>query len=73
MQRRRTYSTLYVPTLIDADGLRHIIPSKNSAAYCGAIGQQFFPKDHKANELCQRCVQKYMRQVLDIRMEDYGI
>lgn len=73
MKRQFTHSTLYVPTLVDADGLRHIIPSKNNAAYCGAIGQQHFPHDHKAASLCQRCVQKYMRQALDIKLDEFGL
>ena len=73
MNRRQTYSTLYVPTLVDKAGARHIIPSKDSAAYCGATGSQQFPRDNKAANLCQRCVQKYMRVVLDIRLGDLGL
>jgi hypothetical protein len=73
MNRRQTYSTLYVPTLVDKAGLRHIIPSKDSAAYCGATGAQHFPHDHKAADLCRRCVQRYMREVLNIRLGDLGL
>lgn len=68
-----TYTVLYVPTLLDKVGTRHIIPSKDRAAYCGASGSQHFPHDHKAADLCQRCVQKYMRVVLDIRPGDLGL
>jgi len=73
MKRQVTYSTLYVPTLVDADDLRHIIPGKDSAAYCGATGEQHFPHEHRAASLCQRCVQKYMRQVLDVKLGEFGI
>lgn len=73
MKRRQSHSILYVPTLVDDNDLRHIIPSKDKAAYCGATGQQHFPKDHKASDLCQRCVQKYMRDVLDVRLGEFGL
>lgn len=73
MNRRRTYHTLYVPTLLDTAGTRHIIPGKDMAAYCGAEGSQQSPHDHKASDLCQRCVQKYMRAILDIRLGDLGL
>jgi hypothetical protein len=66
-------TVLYVPTLLDKTGARHIIPGKDSAAYCGATGSQHFPHDHKASELCPRCVQKYMRLILDIRLGDLGL
>ncbi len=73
MNRKRTYTTLYVPTLLDKEGARHIIPAKDKPSYCGATGAQHFPHDHKAADLCQRCVQKYMRVVLDIRLGDLGL
>jgi hypothetical protein len=73
MNRQRTYATLDAPTLVDADGLRHIIPGKNQAALCGATGEQERPRQWRARDLCQRCVQKYMRGVLDIKLQDFGL
>ncbi len=70
---RQTQSTLYVPTLLDRSGTRHIIPMKDSAAYCGARGSQFFPHEYRAADLCQRCLQQYMRVVVDARMEGKGL
>jgi len=73
MKKRNMTRAIYVPTLLDTVGARHIIPSKDQAAYYGATGDQHFPHDHKASDLCQRCVQKYMRVVLDIRLGDLGL
>jgi hypothetical protein len=67
-------TVFYVPTLLAKDGTRHVIPSKDKAAYCGATdGSQHFPHDYRAADLCQRCVQKYMRAVLDIRLGELGL
>jgi hypothetical protein len=68
-----TYSILFTPTLIDADGARHIIPGKDMPAYCGATGTQSPPAEHRKQHLCQRCVQKYLRAVFDIRAEEFGL
>lgn len=73
MNRQRTFATLDTPTLVDSDGLRHIIPGKDQPAYCGATGTQEAPRQHQAKNLCQRCVQRYMRTVLDIKLTDFGI
>lgn len=74
MKRRQTYSTLYVPTLLDKAGARHIIPGKDRAAYCGVTdGSQHFPHDHKAEQLCQRCVQQYMKVLVGDRLEGFGL
>ncbi len=74
MTRKPTATILFVPTLLAKDGTRHIIPRKDASAYCGAAdGAQHFPHDWKASDLCQRCLQKYMRIVLDIRLGDLGL
>jgi hypothetical protein len=63
--------TLFVPTLLDKAGTRHI--TKDSAAYCGATGSQHFPHEHKAAELCPRCLQSYYRALIDERMTRLGL
>lgn len=74
MSKPRVSSTVYyVPTLVDDAGLRHIIPGKDSAAYCGATGAQHFPHDHKATELCQRCVQKYVKVIFGDKLKEFGL
>lgn len=73
MNRKLSRATLFVPTLLDADGSRHIIPAKDKPALCGATGAQAFPHDHRARDLCQRCVQKHARDVLDIRLGELGL
>lgn len=74
MKRAASPTVYFVPTLLDAAGLRHIIPAKDRAAYCGAMGEQHLPHDCKANELCQRCVQQYMKLiVLPERLKGKGL
>lgn len=73
MNRRKTYATLMVPTLVDAEGLRHIIPSKDQPAYCGAEGAQEAPREHRSASLCQRCVQKYIKQVFSDQLTEFGL
>lgn len=68
--------TIYcVPTLLDRAGARHIIPMKDSAAYCGAAdGSQQFPHDWKAGDLCPRCLQQYVKRVvLEGRLKEKGL
>lgn len=73
MNRRVSRATLFVPTLVDSDGLRHIIPGKDMPAYCKATGEQMFPKEHRASTLCQRCVQKYMKKMFGDKLGDFGL
>lgn len=73
MNRTRTYHTLYVPTLLSKDGTRHIIPSKDKPARCGATGEQYAPHDWRAAQLCQRCVQKEVRLLLEGRLDAAGL
>ena len=73
MKKRNMTRAIYTPTLVDVDGQRHIIPSKDELAYCGATGAQEAPHDHKARDLCLRCRQKYARGVLGIRLGDLGL
>jgi len=75
MNRRFTHARLYVPTLLAADGTRHIIPARDGAPLCGAplVGTQHEPSNWLRGALCQRCVQKHMRDVLNIRLEDFGL
>lgn len=51
---KRKPPTIFVPTLLDTAGLRHIIPTKDAPAYCGAAGMQSFPHDWAVGELCAR-------------------
>ena len=62
-RRFNPYSRLYVPTLIDEEQCRHIIPHKDAPAYCGATGTQDAPRDWPRRNLCPRCVQKYIRGI----------
>jgi hypothetical protein len=73
MKRKPTEPMLYVPTLLDKAGARHIISTKDSAAYCGATGSQHFPHEYKAAELCPRCLQSYYRALIDERMTRLGL
>lgn len=57
-------SRIYALTLVDSDGLRHIIPEWDAPAYCGAMGAQEPPASHRHDRLCVRCLQRYMRGVL---------
>lgn len=68
---KQTFHTLYIPTLLDKSGVRHIVPATGSAAYCGAMGSQHFPHDYKASELCQRCVQAYATEMAKARMDAF--
>lgn len=65
MNRRQTYATLYVPTLLDSEGARHIIPRRDAPAYCGATGIQHEPHPWPRQELCPRCAQKYIKLLMD--------
>jgi hypothetical protein len=71
MKRKPTEPTLYLPTLVDKAGTRHIIPAKDSAAYCGAVGSQHFPHDHKAAELCEECRKALAAEQARARMERF--
>lgn len=73
MKRTSNPTVIYVPTLLDKDGTRLIIPAKDSAAYCGATGSQHLPHDHKASELCQRCVERHMKAVVLDRLKGVGL
>ncbi len=74
MKRRTVAPAIYVPTLVDAQGHRHIIPHKDAFALCGVeIGEQHAPHDHRIDTLCLRCRQKYMRGLVDERMTRFGI
>ena len=65
--------TIYAPTLVDLDGRRHIIPSKDKPALCGATGEQDAPREHRGDTLCLRCRQKYARQIVGERMTRFGL
>lgn len=73
MKKRNMTPAIYTPTLVDSDGHRHIIPSKNTPALCGAVGEQDAPRDHRVDTLCLRCRQKYMRGVLGERLKGFGL
>lgn len=72
MSRTNYDSTLYVPTMVDAEQCRHIIPHKDGDPLCGAefIGQQFPPHSYQRHSLCPRCVQRHIRAMRGIRLED---
>ncbi len=65
MNRKITFATLYVPTLTDDEGLRHIIPARDKPAYCGATGTQRAPYTWSQRALCKRCCQKYIRLIIE--------
>lgn len=73
MKKRNMTRTIYTPTLVDADAHRHIIPSKDKPALCGATGEQDAPREHRVDTLCLRCRQKYMRDVLGARLAEFGL
>ena len=74
VKKRNMTRAIYVPTLVDAQGHRHIIPSKGAFALCGVeIGAQEAPHDHRIDTLCLRCRQKYMRGIVDERMTRFGL
>lgn len=64
---------IYVPTLVDSGGHRHIIPARDQPALCGAVGLQYGPLDWRIDTLCLRCRQKYMRGVLGERLKGFGL
>lgn len=64
----------YIPTLLDKSGVRHIIPGKDSAAYCGATGSQHFLGEHRAADLCSACVEAHIKAVvLEKRLTRFGL
>ncbi len=71
MKKRNMTPAIYTPTLVDDAGHRHIIPSKDKPALCGATGAQDAPRDHRIDTLCLRCRQKYMRSLLGDRMDAF--
>lgn len=73
MKKRNMTRVICVPTLVDQSGSRHIIPSKDQPALCGAMGAQEKPADHRIDQLCLRCRQKYMRDVLGDRLTAFGL
>lgn len=65
MERRvNKYGVLYVPTVEDTEGTRHIIPGRDCAPLCEreATGEQWPPQSWSRSNLCQRCVQRYIRK-----------
>ena len=73
MRKRNMTRAIYTPTLVDADGQRHIIPSKDRPAYCGATGEQEAPHDHRIDTLCLRCRQKYARTLIEPRLLEFKL
>lgn len=76
MNRRYTHARLYVPTLAIAGEPRHILTERNGPTLCGTQtvgGAQWAPQEWGRGQLCPRCVQQHMKQVLDGRMEDFGL
>lgn len=74
MKKRTMTRAIYTPTLVDAQGHRHIIPSKDAPALCGVeIGLQYGPLDWRIDVLCLRCRQKYARGLVDERMTRFGL
>lgn len=67
MDRRMSTSTLVVPTVWAEGEARHIISHRDGPTLCGeeSTGEQSAPTAHQRHKLCQRCVQKYMRKVLE--------
>lgn len=61
------YSRFYVPTRLDADGLRHIIAHRDAPTLCGqeADGVQEAPRDWSVRHVCQRCAQQYVKRLLE--------
>lgn len=73
MKKRTMPRAIYAPTLLDSDGSRHIIPSKDKSALCDATGAQEAPRDHRIDTLCLRCRQKYAREMLGTRLSEFGL
>lgn len=74
MKKTTQQTVYYIPTLVSPNGTRHIIPGKDSAAYCGATGDQERPRDWRTTDLCQRCLQKFVKAVvLEERLTKFGL
>lgn len=67
MTRQRSYYGVYAPTRLDADGVRHVITSRDGSTLCGqhADGEQTAPRAWPRHALCAGCVQKYIRGLFD--------
>lgn len=66
-RRDGTSGDLFVPTVLDASGARHIIPSRDGAALCGAdtlLSTQAAPASHRPDALCPRCRQRHAKKML---------
>jgi hypothetical protein len=61
------FSTICTPTRITPDGSRHIITSKGQPPICGAgrEGEEHPPVDLDRRSVCPRCLQKYIRRILE--------
>lgn len=73
MKKRTMTPTIYTPTIVDREGNRHIIAELNTPALCGAVGEQYAPGEHRANVLCLRCRQKYAREIMGERLQEFGL
>ena len=61
----RTWNCIYAPTRMDDSGSRHIITRRDGPTYCGqnATYGQEAPRDWNRDQLCQRCLQKCLREM----------
>jgi hypothetical protein len=66
MERKQTYGTLYVPTIAVEGETRHIIRHKDGPTLCGvpSEGEQTAPREWRRRDLCPRCVQVYVREII---------
>lgn len=57
----------FVPTLVDAHGSRHIIPHKDAPPLCdpAIAGTQVEPAPYRRDQLCQRCLQRHIKAILE--------
>lgn len=65
--------TLHTATLVDNDGRQHITPELGASAYCGATGIAMAAHDHEIARLCQSCLNRYVRAVLEQRLAGRGL
>lgn len=62
------YSRFYVPTRLDAEGVRHIIQHRDGPTLCEqeATGEQTAPRDWSVSQVCPRCAQQYVKQLTGV-------
>lgn len=66
IHRRMPIGRLFEPILVAPDGSRHLLINRTDPAWCGETeGTRYPPAWTDRNNVCQRCLQKFMKQFVE--------